>query len=328
MQFISASDLERHFDWPSLIECLRGAFRSDCQAPVRHHHTVPVSGAPDATLLLMPAWIQDDVLGVKIATVFPGNARQGLPAVTGTYLLASAHTGEVLALLDGSALTLWRTAAASALAASYLASPDASCLLMVGTGRLAPNLVAAHAAGRDLREVRIWGRHREKAERLAQSIATTRAWGGGHGAVEVRAVADLEDAAASADIISCATLTTDPLIHGAWLKPGAHVDLVGGFTPAMREADDAAITRASVFVDTRAGATKEAGDIVQPLRSGVLREADIQADLFDLARGTHPGRRRGDEITLFKSVGTALEDLAAARLAWERSAGEVQGLSR
>jgi len=311
MYVLSADDLDRCFDWKSMIECLREAFRGESELPVRHHHAVPVKGAPDGALLLMPAWIADEVLGVKVATIFPGNAEQGLPAVTATYLLTSARTGEVLALLDGSSLTLWRTAGASALAASYLARADAERMLMVGTGKLAPNLIQAHAAARDLREVAVWGRHPEKAEALAASLTLP--------GVRVHAVRDLSAAAAAADVISCATLAVDPLIEGAWLQPGTHVDLVGGYTPAMREADDETVSRATVFVDTRAGATKEAGDIVQPLQRGVLAEDGIAGDLFDLARGIHQGRTSPGEITLFKSVGTALEDLAAARLAFDKA---------
>jgi ornithine cyclodeaminase len=182
---------------------------------------------------------------------------------------------------------------------------------MVGTGALAPQLVRAHAAARPIAEVAIWGRAPDKAERLATALAAALP------GVAVRAVHDLESAARAADIVSCATLATEPLIRGAWLGPGQHLDLVGAFRPDMREADDEAVRRARVFVDTRAGALTEAGDVVQPLAAGVIAERDIQGDLFDLARGA-PGRQGADEITLFKSVGTALEDLAAARLVAER----------
>ena len=148
-----------------------------------------------------------------------------------------------------------------------------------------------------------------KAEHLAAQL---------DGSLRVKAAPHLEAAVRRADIISAATLSTEPLIHGAWLQPGAHVDLVGGFTPKMREADDDCLRRASVFVDTRAGASKEAGDIVQPLSTGVITDADIKGDLFDLCRGVHAGRKTDDEITYFKSVGTAIEDLAAAILVYTR----------
>jgi ornithine cyclodeaminase len=221
-------------------------------------------------------------------------------------------TGEVVALLDGVALTLWRTAAASALAATYLARADASRMVMVGAGALAPMLIAAHASVRPVREVLIWNRNPDRAAALAATLNRPD--------LSVRATDDLAGAVAAADIVSSATLSPDPLIRGDWLRPGTHVDLVGAFTPEMREADDRAVSRASVHVDTRGGAMKEAGDIVQPLAAGVLAESAIRGDLFDLAAGRAPGRGSREEITLFKSVGTAIEDLAAAALVYRRHA--------
>ncbi|HUN47614.1 MAG TPA: ornithine cyclodeaminase family protein [Stellaceae bacterium] len=311
MRLLGPSEVMGALDFTGTIETLRQMFRAGAEAPVRHHHTVPVPGAPDATLLLMPAWQVGRHIGVKLATVFPGNAATSMPSVMGAYLLLDGKTGQPLALMDGPALTARRTAAASALAAIYLARPDASRLLMVGTGALAPQLVEAHASVRPIKQVVIWGRNPDKAQRLAHRLSRRN--------LAVSATDDLANAVHGADIVSCATLSKEPLIKGHWLKLGAHVDLVGGFTPAMREADDEVIRRARVFVDTREGALKEAGDIVQPLRSGVLAEDDIAGDLFDLTRGSRAGRRYYDQITLFKSVGTALEDLAAAQLAFKRA---------
>jgi alanine dehydrogenase len=314
MQVIGGDDIHRLLDFPSLIDALRAMFREGCEVPARHHHKVATSGeGTPGTLLLMPAWQAGGALGIKIVTVFPDNTRRALPAVHGTYLLLDAATGEPRALLDGTALTLRRTAAGSALAADYLARPDSRVHLMVGTGVLAPYLVAAHAAVRPIREVRVWGRDPEKAATLAARLAEA-----GIAAVPV---ADLREGVAAADIITCATLAQEPLIQGAWLRPGAHLDLVGGFTPEMREADNAAIALARVYVDTDA-ALHEAGDIVQPLNSGHLLRERIAGDLFGLTRGTCPGRRDPAEITLFKSVGSALEDLAAAQLAVSRSGAQ------
>jgi ornithine cyclodeaminase len=311
MQVIGGEDIHRLLDYPSLIDALRAMFQGGCEAPARHHHRISaptVEGTP-GTLLLMPAWQTGRALGIKIVTVFPDNALRSLPAVYGTYVLLDAATGMPLALIDGTALTLRRTAAASALAAGFLARPESAMHLMVGTGALAPHLVAAHAAARPIRQTRIWGRDPKKAAALAARLV-------GAGIAAAPAV-DLEEAAGAADIITCATLAREPLIRGAWLRPGTHLDLVGGFTPEMREADDAAVARASVYVDTDA-ALREAGDIVQPLRSGHLARERIVGDLFGLVRGMCPGRRDPAEITLFKSVGTALEDLAAAELAVRR----------
>lgn len=284
-------------------------FRSGCELPTRHHHTVTVPGGSDGTLLLMPAWQTGRNLGIKVVTIFPDNGARSLPSVLGSYMLLDGTTGQPLAMLDGPMLTLRRTAAASALAAGYLARPDSRRLLMVGTGALAPHLVEAHASVRPIQEVVIWGRNPEKALALAGRLDRPD--------LRVTAATDLAQAARDADIVSCATLAREPLIQGDWLRAGTHLDLVGGFTPQMREADDAAVRRSRVFVDTRAGALKEAGDILRPMEAGILRAEDLGGDLFDLARDARPGRRSPEEITFFKSVGTALEDLAAAQLALE-----------
>jgi ornithine cyclodeaminase len=309
MRIVSAEDVHRLLDYPSLAAALRDMFRAGCEVPLRHHHPVPVPDGAPGTLLLMPAWRSGRSLGVKIVTVFPDNAQRLLPAVSGTYILLDAGTGAPRALLDGTALTLRRTAAASALAADYLARPDCSVHLMVGTGALAPHLVAAQAAIRPIRETRIWGRDPAKAAALASRLADA-------GIAAVPAP-DLAQAAATADIVTCATLASEPLIRGEWLRPGTHLDLVGGYTPQMREADDDAVRRARIYIDTDA-ALSEAGDIVQPLQSGVLARENIAGDLFALSRGECEARRHSSEITLFKSVGTALEDLAAAELVFSR----------
>ena len=296
-----------------MIEALREAFAAPIEVPVRHHHSIVRGPDEVATLLLMPAWHKSSgYIGVKIATVFPLNAKRNAPSVEASYMLMSGDTGTPVAVIDGRAITLWRTAAASALAASYLAKPKAGRLLVVGAGAMAPHLIKAHAAARPISEVEIWNRDVSKAEHLAAQL---------DGSLKVKAAGDLEAAVRRADVVSAATLSTEPLIKGAWLQPGTHVDLVGGFTPKMREADDDCVRKASIFVDTRAGASKEAGDIVQPLQAGVITDKDIKGDLFDLCRGALPGRTREDEITYFKSVGTAIEDLAASVLVYTRVKG-------
>ena len=306
MRVIAAPEVERALDYRVLVERLRQMFRSGCAAPLRHHHSIPTYGEDDATLLLMPAWQTGRHIGIKIVTLFPENAGRNLPTLMGAYLLLDGRNGVPLALIDGPSLTARRTACASALAARYLAREDCERLLMVGTGTLAPHLIRAHAAVRPICNVLIWGRSLDKAAKLAAKLNTS--------TFRVTATDDLQAAVEGAHLISCATRAKKPLIKGAWLKPGQHVDLVGGFTPTMREADDEAVGCARVFVDTRDGALTEAGDIIQPIRNGVLREDDITGDLFDLTRGDRAGRRYYDQITLFKSVGTALEDLAAAQL--------------
>ena len=313
---VDASAVRTALPWRELIEALRGGFRDGCELPVRHHHGIRRTGEADGTLLLMPAWTPEQsdggFLGVKIATVFPGNAERGIGAVQASYLLSDGRTGVPRALIDGFELTLRRTAAASALAASYLASAEAETMVMVGTGNMAPRLIEAHCSVRPIRRVAVWGRSPDKAEQLARELAAAASDGAESSAIEFASVSDLEQAVRSAHVVSCATLAEQPLVTGAWLQPGAHLDLVGGFTPQMREADDEAVLRSSVFVDTREGALSEAGDLLQPIEAGIWSADQIEADLFDLCRGQHAGRSTPEQITLFKSVGTALEDLFAA----------------
>ncbi len=311
MQTIDAATLQASLAMPALVEALRRGFAADITVPPRHHHTIGVPGGQDATLLLMPAWQSGGHFGIKLVSIFPDNGARGLPAVQGLYLLASAESGEPLALLDGQMLTVRRTAAASALAADYLAPKEAKTLLMVGTGALAPHLIEAHASVRPIERVLIWGRSAEKAELLARQLGALGP------AMEARK--DLAAAVGEADVISCATLAREPLVLGRWLKPGQHLDLVGAFTPEMRESDDEAVRRAEVYVDSLEGAPREGGDIAQPLAAGVLAASDIHADLFTLCCGKATGRHGPAEITLFKSVGHALEDLVAAELALSRA---------
>jgi ornithine cyclodeaminase len=312
MRFFDGAAVDRALGYPSLVDILQAAFKQGAIVPLRHHHAIELDGRPEATLLLMPAWegsapgaaTAGRYLGVKTITVFPDNARRGKPAVFGIYLLLSAETGETLAVMDASRLTAWRTAAASALASRYLSRPDASRLLMVGAGALAPQLIAAHASVRPISEVMLWNRSPERARRLIAKLAEQ--------GRNVSLAADLEAAARWADIVSVATLAAEPLIRGDWLKPGTHVDGVGAYRPNMRETDDAVVRRARIYVDTRDGALTEAGDIVQPLNSGTISKDAILGDLFDLTGGSVAGRRTAEEITFFKSVGAAIEDLAAA----------------
>jgi ornithine cyclodeaminase len=310
MRIISAAEVEGALDFSSLVERLRQSFRRDTVVPVRHHHRVQDGTGDEATLLLMPAWQAGLNIGIKMATVFPNNGARGLPAVMGAYLLLDGRTGSPQALIDGPMLTVKRTAAASALASRYLSRPDCERLLMVGTGALAPYLVTAHATVRPVCNVLIWGRDPQKAEKLARRLNRRD--------FRVDFTTDLEAAIKGADIISCATLSRAPLIRGSWLRPGQHIDLVGAFRPDMRESDDEAIRRSRIFVDTREGALSEAGDLLQPIHEGVFNPEDVAGDLFDLTRGDRAGRRYYDQITLFKSVGTAIEDLAAAQLTVER----------
>jgi len=304
IDIINDAVIERLLRVGDLIEPMRRAFANDCKVPKRVQHEIDVSDARSGVLLVMPAWTRDDALGVKLATVFPDNAGLGIPTISATYVLMSAKTGEVTAILSGAALTLNRTAAVSALAADLLARSVVQTLLLIGTGDLVPYLARAHTCVRHFQNVRVWGRSHEKAVVTADKIARDLD-------LPVEAVATLENGVRSADVISAATLSETALIDGAWLKPGTHIDLVGSFKPTMRESNDIAVQRARVFVDTR-DAVRESGDLTQPLANGTIGADHILGDLAELVKGELVGRRYGADITLFKSVGTALADLAAA----------------
>ncbi len=286
--------------WPALLAALRAMFATGCEAPLRHRHDLADGGV----LLLMPAWT-DAFLGVKTVQFSPANAAAGLPAVRATYLLNDRVSGAPLALLDGGEVTDRRTAAASVLAASFLARRDARRLKILGSGRVAAALAPCYAAAFPLERIAVWSRSAANAERL---VARLREAG-------LPAVADPTPDPAGHDIVSAATLASAALIEGARVSPGTHLDLVGGFTATMREADAEAVARATVFVDTREGVLAEGGDILLAIAEGRFAADRIAASLAELCRGAHPGRRREDEITLFKSVGWAGEDLAAAILA-------------
>ncbi len=248
--------------------------------------------------------------GIKVVTVMPGAVRKGASTVSAIYLLLDRDTGKPLAILDGEALTFRRTAAASALAARYLARPDSQTLLLVGTGGLAPWMAQAHAElNPSIKRILIWGRSIDKAESVARKLTLRIA---AERALKILSIPDVEEAVLQSDVISCATTSKTPIIHGVWVKPGTHIDLVGGFRPDMREADDEAVFRSRLFVDTRAGALSEAGDILGPVTAGVIGLNHVMGELADLVRGTRTGRKDTSDITMFKSVGTALEDLAAA----------------
>jgi alanine dehydrogenase len=297
MKVYNAAEVHAALPWPLLAAALEAAFVAGAEVPLRHGHALSASDS----LLLMPAW-DAGLIVTKLVTVMPGAAA----TVQASVVVLDRASGEPLAWMDGEALTLRRTAATSALAAARLARADAGTLLLVGSGRLAGWMARAHSALRPgLRRIEVWGRRPEAATRLAAELALE--------GLSARAVPELEAAVRKADIICCATTSTEPLVRGEWLAPGAHLDLVGGFKPTMREVDDAAVARALIVVDTYAGALAEGGDLVQPLARGVIQRPHIRAELAELLRGQRPGRTHADEVTLFKSVGTALEDLAAAR---------------
>lgn len=301
IRFFTNAEVAATLAYPALIEALRQGLAQPAEAPVRACHALP----QDASLLCMPVWRAGQGVGVKLVTVFPGNGAQGLPAVAAVFALFDDVTGQPLALLEASELTARRTACTSALAADHLVRPDAERLLVVGTGTLARHMVRAHACARGYRRIELWGRDVGKATALATALRDE--------GYPVQAVGDLASAVAAADCISCVTTSREPLVRGEWLRPGTHLDLVGAFLPSMRETDSAAVGRARVVVDTREGALEEAGDLLFAMADGAFDADRLDTELRDLLAG-RGARRDATEITLFKSVGYALEDLVAARV--------------
>ncbi|WP_028221029.1 bifunctional Delta(1)-pyrroline-2-carboxylate/Delta(1)-piperideine-2-carboxylate reductase [Paraburkholderia oxyphila] len=310
MKHIDKASAERLLPFPELIAALREAFCADISVPLRQTLKLPDETAPLGTSLLMPAWNRSRYYGVKLVNIFPENAKQGLPGLHSVYVLFDGSTGVPLATLDGDVITSRRTAAATALGVSLLAKPDASRLLVVGAGRVASLVAPAIASVRELCEVEVWNPTPPSAARCA---AQWREMG-----IPAIPVNDLESAVRRADIVSCATLATSPLIKADWLPPGSHLDLIGSFTPTMTEAAPACFADAFVWVDTNE-ATQKSGDILNAVRDGYLSVADIKGTMFDLCRGTRANRFASMQRTVFKAVGTALEDLAAAIMVYERS---------
>ena len=314
MRFIDSDQVHTLADFPGLIEALNQYHGEDTDAMEDLMLTQTLDSANANHLLIRAAWSHGRSVGIKLVTVFPDNPSQSpdLPAVQAIVVLFDGIDGRPVAIIDGTALTYRKTAADSALGARYLCSPTAKTMLMVGAGGLAPYLIQAHHAVRpSLDTVLVWNRTHERAIKLAQMVAES--------GLHVAVVDELADAAARADLICCATASTRPLIHGEWLKPGVHVDLVGAYTTELREADDDVFRRSCVFVDSRVTTIEVLGELMIPIANGVITPSDILADLYDLARGRHPGRRTPQEITVYKNGGGGHLDLMTARFLLERA---------
>lgn len=307
MRFIDTEQTRGALSFDAVIPALREAFRQGATVPTRHVHAIQ-SGTAHGTTLIMPAWSDRGYFGVKIINIFPENTHQGLPGLHATYNLYSATTGVPIAQVDGDIVTVYRTAGAAALGADYLARKDASTLLIVGSGRIAGLVAQAMRTVRSIQRVMVWNVREAGAQALAEKLREQ--------GFDAQATTDLESAARAADIISCATLSTVPLIQGAWLRPGTHLDLIGSFTPEMRETDPACFDGTTVYVDTDEAPTKS-GDLLSAFDAGVLTRDAIQGTLHQLTTGTRPGRKNDQEITVFKAVGSALEDLTLATLVYE-----------
>lgn len=304
---ITSEQIADHCQYPQLIEALKEAFQKEYNIPKRHHHQYPnPKEGVESTLLLMPAWDDGDNLGVKVVNVSPNNNQHSLPTIQGNYLLYDQQKGTPKAIFDAKMLTNKRTAAASALASQFLSRSVSNCLLMIGNGALSPELIKAHASVRPIKKVYVWGRNFIKSEKICSELSKLH--------LEIVPIENYREVMSEADIISCATLSPEPLIFGREIRHGQHFDLVGAYKPDMREADDDFISIVSIHVDNYEGATTETGDLVIPLNNEVISKEDIHSDLFELCQNKKQGRQTEKEITCFKSVGHALEDLAAAKM--------------
>lgn len=310
MQVFDAAAVHAGLPWGRLIDGLIAHHTRDVDTRGSAVLAQPsATGGTQDNFLALPAWQTGRAIGAKLVSVFPQNEHNGsgLPSVQGVYVLFSGEDGRVEAVIDGAAITERKTAADSAMGARFLARDTAETLLMVGAGVMARPLIEAHLAARpSLRQVQIWNRTPARAEALAREMSLA--------GVSCTATEDLEGAARAADVISCATMATEPLIRGAWLKPGAHLDLVGSFRADMHECDAEALARGSVFVDSPWSALEDCGEMLSAFADGTLTRADILADNFDFARGRHPGRSSEDEITVFKNGGGGHLDLMVAQV--------------
>ncbi len=310
MRVIEAADVHRVLEFPMVIEALRATFGGRASAPPRLMYRLDGARSHDVFALL-PAW-SDDVVGVKAFTYLPENAKKGNEVLHANILLFDRRSGVPLALVEGRSVTFWRTAAMTALAADYLARRDAARLLVCGTGNLSPYLALAHAAIRPIREIGIWGRNREKAARVVEELRGRRA------DLDIQVVDDLASAASESEIICCATASREPIVLGEWVRPGTHASFIGNHERDARECDTDMVVKSRIYVDSRVNVLNEAGEILIPIAEGRLRETDVVGELSGLCAGRVAGRAGDEEITLFKSVGTALADLAAAQLVAQR----------
>ncbi|MBU9413528.1 ornithine cyclodeaminase family protein [Burkholderia multivorans] len=299
-------------DFESLIPALRAAFIKGCHVPLRHSHTIDVGDGDKGTVLIMPAWEENGYLGIKTVNIFAGNAARGLPGLHSTYVLYDAATGQPLAQMDGNEITSRRTAAASALAAGYLARSNASRMVLLGAGRVGSLVPEAYRAQLPIQNVEVWDANPRAVTALVDRLTSL--------GFDATPVADLRESVGRADVVTCATLATEPVVLGQWLSPGSHLDLIGSFTPLMREADDDCFRDAEIFIDT-SEAPQKSGDLLGPLSRGTISSSDFKGTLTDLCRQEVKGRANGTQRTVFKAVGTALEDLAAAGQVYKRNLG-------
>ena len=309
MKYFDMKAIQTALPYPLLVEALAQGLQQFAQTPARSFF----SPNQDAScVMIMPAWRPHQMMGVKLVSIWPENNAKGESAVSAVYVMISCLDGRPLAVLDGTELTLRRTAAAAALAAKRLARENSETLAVLGTGSLSVPLVQAHTDTMRLKNVLVWGRQFHKTQRVVKQLKEL--------GIEVRAMGDLEETLALSDVVAVATTATEPFLKADWVKPGTHISLVGAFTPQMAEAEPVLMARSQLFADCRASVLEKGGEVFQAIKQGLVLDSDIIADLAELtAQSDRNWRHDGQAITVFKSVGFALLDLIAAEVVMKDS---------
>jgi len=314
VRLLSADDIRSAISVAEAIEAVADGFAhlSSGSASVPLRTSLETSGG---TSLFMPAYLPDsETTALKMVSVCPDNPRQGLPTVTAVVAVIDGRTGSPLALMDGNYLTALRTGAASGAATDLLARSDAKVLALFGAGAQGRTQLEAICTVRAIEEVRVFDPDRQASRRLVAEMA-----GQGRVPTNVFLADSPRKAVENAGIVVTATTSHQPVFEGADIGPGTHINAIGAYTPEMRELDETIVSRAKIVVDTREGCLAEAGDLIMPIQSGVISPADIYAELGEIVRDAKAGRESEEEITLFKSVGTAVQDAAVARAALDRA---------
>lgn len=312
MKIISAEDVHNTLTYPGFVDSLRDTFASNFTMPPRQVMLLDDKDDNHDAFAMLPSW-NDEVIALKAFTYFPDNQPPN-QSLYSQIMLFNRKIGAPLALVDGVSVTCLRTAGVSALASRYLSRENSERMLMIGTGKLAPFIIRAHASVRPLKTIEVWGRSAQKAQAVVDQMQAELP------DIEFSVAADLEGSCREADIIVCATGSHDILVRGEWLKPGAHADFLGNHHADKRECDTATITRSRVYVDTRINCFKEAGEVLVPVAEGAFDLDQVAGELSELCRGSVQGRQSDEEITCFKSVGCALGDLCGAAAVYNATA--------
>jgi ornithine cyclodeaminase/alanine dehydrogenase-like protein (mu-crystallin family) len=301
---LSAETLGKHKKYIKIITEIKNSYKKSFKVPPRVIHEIKNKINP-GNLFIMPAWERDEYIGVKVSTSFPSNTKINKPSIHGRYILFSSKTGFVLSVIDGAELTAIRTVASAALATSILSKKNASSMLIVGTGKLAAKIPFFYGSVRNIKIYYVWGRNFSKAKELCRNFKKNK--------INAIPVKNIKEVSKKVDIISCVTPSKKSLVFGSYVSKGCHIDLVGAFNISMRESDDNLIKKGKVFFDNKEGGFKEAGDILIPLKKKLISKKHIKGDFYDLIQGKIKGRTSNDQVTIYKSVGDALQDYSVAR---------------